>query len=74
MLPVLCKLMHMAYLLAATAATAAAAAAGILQVHGVQLVQTDLVASLMPRLAGAVDLLVGAVLQTQGVVALKGSV
>jgi hypothetical protein len=45
---------------AATAATAAAAAAACCQVHGVELVQTDLVAGLMPRLAGAVDLLVRA--------------
>lgn len=31
----------------------------VLQVQNVELVQTDLVAGLLPRLAGAVDLLVG---------------
>jgi hypothetical protein len=40
------------------AATAVAAAAACCQVHGVELLQTDLVAGLMPRLAGVVDLLV----------------
>jgi hypothetical protein len=43
-----------------SATAAAAAAAACCQVHGVELVQTDLVAGLMPRLAGAVDLLVRA--------------
>jgi hypothetical protein len=52
-------MLRVALKLQSTSAAAAAAAAVCSQVHGAELVQTDLLASLLPRLAGAVDLLVG---------------